>query len=112
LVREYGSGWGEKHLRHCLRSAETFSEKQIVSAVRRQLSWTHLKTIMYLEDELQREFYLELCALERWSTRQLQERIASMLYERTAISKKPRTTGAADKDHRDQNFTRIEICIV
>jgi len=89
LVREYGSGWGEKHLRHCLRSAETFSEKQIVSAVRRQLSWTHLKTIMYLEDELQREFYLELCALERWSTRQLQERIASMLYERTAISKKP-----------------------
>jgi hypothetical protein len=89
LVHEYGSGWGEKHLRHCLRSAETFSEKQIVSAVRRQLSWTHLKTIMYLEDELQREFYLELCIVEHWSTRQLQDRISSMLYERTAISKKP-----------------------
>lgn len=44
---------------------------------------------MYLKDELQREFYLEICANERWSGRQLQERINSMLFERTAISKKP-----------------------
>lgn len=89
LVKEYGAGWGEKHLWHCLRSAETFSEKQILYAVRRQLNWTHIRTIAYLDDKLQREFYLELCIQERWSTRQLQERIASMLYERTAISKKP-----------------------
>lgn len=89
LEEEYGKGWNEKTLRHCLRSAETFSEELIVSAVRRQLSWTHIKTIMYLKDELQREFYLEICANERWSSRQLQERINSMLFERTAISKKP-----------------------
>ncbi len=89
LVENYGSGWDEKTIRHCLRSAETFSEEVIVSALRRQLGWTHLKTIMYLKDDLQREFYIEMCILERWSTRKLQERIDSMLYERTAISKKP-----------------------
>ena len=41
LVREYGSGWSEKQLRHCLRFAETFPEGEIVSSLRRQLSWTH-----------------------------------------------------------------------
>jgi len=89
LTEIYGKGWNEKTLRHSLRSAETFSEEQILSAVRRELSWTHIRNIMYLKDELQREFYLEICASERWSSRQLQERINSMLFERTAISKKP-----------------------
>jgi len=89
LTEIYGKGWNEKTLRHSLRSAETFSEEQILSAVRRELSWTHIRNIMYLKDELQREFYLEICANERWSSRQLQERINSMLFERTAISKKP-----------------------
>jgi len=91
LREQYGSGWGEKQLRHCLRAAETFSEKQILYAVRRQLSWTHLRTIAYLNDELRREFYLQMCINERWSTRLLQDRIDSMLFERTAISKKPAT---------------------
>jgi predicted nuclease of restriction endonuclease-like (RecB) superfamily len=90
LVKKFGSGWDAKTIRHCLRSAETFSEALIISAVQRQLGWTHLKTIMYLKDELQRQFYMEMCVLERWSTRKLQERIDSMLYERTAISKKPK----------------------
>ena len=45
---------------------------------------------MYLKDELQRQFYMEMCILERWSTRKLQEKIDGMLYERTAISKKPK----------------------
>ena len=87
LVEKYGSGWNEKTLRHCLRSAKIFSEDTIVSAVQRQLGWTHLKTIMYLKDDLQRQFYTEMCILERWSTRKLHEKIDGMLYERTAISK-------------------------
>lgn len=89
IVEKYGSGWDEKTIRHCLRSAETFSEELIISAMRRQLGWTHLKTIMYLKDELQREFYMEMCIMEKWSTRKLKEKIDGMLYERTAISKKP-----------------------
>jgi len=89
LVEKYGSGWDSKTIRHCLRSAETFSEGLIVSAAQRQLGWTHLKTIMYLKDDLQRQFYIEMCIQQRWSTRKLQERIDSMLYERTAISRKP-----------------------
>lgn len=89
LTTNYGKGWSEKQLRHCLRSAETFSEEQILYASRRQLSWTHLRTVMYLNDGIQREFYLLMTANEKWTTKQLAEKIDSMLYERTAISKKP-----------------------
>lgn len=89
LTQEYGKGWSEKQLRHCLRIAETFPEKEILYALSRQLSWTHFRTIMYLRDELRREFYIEMTRVENWSTRTLNEKIDSMLFERTAISKKP-----------------------
>ncbi len=56
------------------------------------MSWTHIKTLMYVDDPLRRDFYLELCQLEQWSSRQLQERINSLLFERSAISKKPDET--------------------
>ena len=92
LTEQFGKGWSEKHLRHCLRFAETFPDVQIVSALQRQLTWTHIKSILYIEDELKREFYIEMCKMERWSTRVLEERINSMLFERTAISKKPEET--------------------
>jgi predicted nuclease of restriction endonuclease-like (RecB) superfamily len=92
LVEEYGKGWGKEHLWHCIRSSETFTEDQILYAVRRQLNWTQIRTIQYLKDDLQREFYIEMCANERWSSRQLQERINSMLFERTILSKKPGET--------------------
>lgn len=89
LTEEYGRGWSAKQLRHCIRFAEIFPEREIVSTLWRQFSWSHLKTIMYLEDPLKRAFYVEICRLEKWSVRTLQERINSMLYERTAISKRP-----------------------
>jgi predicted nuclease of restriction endonuclease-like (RecB) superfamily len=92
LTIEFGKGWGEKHLRHCLRTAETINDKEILYALSRELSWTHLRSIIYIDDELKRLFYIEMCRLEKWSTRVLQERINSMLYERTAISKKPELT--------------------
>ncbi len=89
LIIKYGRGWSEKSLRHCLRAAETFSEEEIVSAVQRQFNWTHLKSLMYIKDPLARSFYMEMCHLEHWDTRTLDEKIDSQLYERTAISRKP-----------------------
>ncbi|MEQ8961552.1 MAG: PDDEXK nuclease domain-containing protein [Coleofasciculus sp. C2-GNP5-27] len=45
--------------------------------------------LLYIDDPVKRDFYIEICRLEGWSSRQLQERIHSMLYERTALSRKP-----------------------
>src|SRR5690606_923975 len=89
---EYGRGWSEKQLRQCLRFAESFQDEQIVYTLCRQLTWSHLRMIMFMHDELKRDFYIEMCKVEKWSVRTSRERINSMLYERTAISKKPEET--------------------
>ncbi|MEI8197054.1 MAG: PDDEXK nuclease domain-containing protein [Phycisphaerae bacterium] len=89
LVAEYGQGFTERNLAYMIRFAEVFPDSEIVSALRRQLSWTHLRQIIYLTDPLQREYYTQMCRIERWSTRTLQQIIQGMLYERTTISRKP-----------------------
>ena len=89
LESEYGRGFNEKSIRHMVRFAEVFPNGRIVSTLSRQLSWSHFLDIIYLKDSLQRDFYVEMCRVERWSVRQLRERIDSMLFERTALSKKP-----------------------
>jgi predicted nuclease of restriction endonuclease-like (RecB) superfamily len=53
------------------------------------LAWTHFKQIIYIDDPLKREFYAEMCRSDGWSTRTLAQKINSMLFERTALSKKP-----------------------
>ncbi|MBZ0175211.1 MAG: DUF1016 N-terminal domain-containing protein [Candidatus Methanoperedens nitroreducens] len=71
-----------------IRFTEVFPEKEIVHALSGQLSWTHFREIIYLEDNLKRDFYAEMCRIERWSTRTLHAKIQGMLYERTVLSKK------------------------
>jgi predicted nuclease of restriction endonuclease-like (RecB) superfamily len=92
LTTEFGKGWSERQLRYCLRVAEVFPESEILHTLCSQLSWSHLRLLIQLDDPLKRDFYIEICRVERWSVRQLQERINSLLYERTAISKKPEET--------------------
>jgi predicted nuclease of restriction endonuclease-like (RecB) superfamily len=89
LETRYGRGFGEKSLRHMIRFAEAFPNPEIVSALRRQLSWSHFKQLIYLPDDLKRNFYAEMCRIEGWSTRMLALKVSGMLYERTALSKKP-----------------------
>lgn len=90
LSEEYGRGFSRPNLFHMIRFAEGFPDRKIVYALSRQLSWTHLRQIIYLDDPLQREFYTQMCRIEGWSTRTLQDKIQGLLYERTAISRKPR----------------------
>ena len=89
LTEKYGKGWSVYKLQHCVRAAYTFSEDEIVYAARTQLTWTHLRSLMSIDDGLKRSFYIEMCRLEHWDTRTLNEKIDSQLYELTALSKKP-----------------------
>ncbi len=89
LAEEYGKGWSKQQLWNCLYTVEIFPKEKIISTLSGELSWSHLKELIYIKDDLQREFYIQLCRNERWSVRQLRERINSMLYERTALSKNP-----------------------
>jgi predicted nuclease of restriction endonuclease-like (RecB) superfamily len=92
LTEEYGKGWGEKQLRQCIKFSQSFPEKEIVYTLCIQLSWSHIRLVMFMDEPIKRDFYIEMCKLEKWSVRTFQERINSLLYERTAISKKPEQT--------------------
>lgn len=96
LVEEFGSGFSEKNLRRMVQFAEEFPDSEIVVSLIRQLSWTHILALIPLKKPLQREFYAEMCRAERWSVRTLRDKIGSMLYERTAISKKPEEVARAE----------------
>lgn len=89
LVAEYGSSFKEKSLHRMVQFAEVFPDEDIVVALIRQLSWTHFLALIPIKDPLKRDFYAEMCRIDRWSSRTLRERIDSMLFERTALSKKP-----------------------
>lgn len=89
LSADYGRSFGVKNLRHMMRFAESFPDAEIVSALSRQLSWSHFLEIIYQKDPLKRDFYAEMCRIERWSVRTLRDRMGSMLFERTAIARQP-----------------------
>lgn len=61
----------------------------IVYAMRTQMSWTHLRSLMSVKDPLAREFYIEMYGVEHWDTRTFEEKIDGQLFERTAISRRP-----------------------
>lgn len=89
LSTDYGKGFSITNLFHMMRFADVFHDEEVVGELSRHLGWTHLRQIIHLDDPLQREFYAEMCRVERWSTRTLKKKIDSMLYERTALSRKP-----------------------
>lgn len=89
LEARHGRGFGEKNLRRMVQFAEVFPSAEIVAALLRQLGWTHFTLLIPIEDPLKRGFYAEMCRIEGWSTRMLRRKIDGMLYERTALSKKP-----------------------
>jgi hypothetical protein len=89
LTMEYGPGLSRRNLFHMIRLADTFGDARTVQTLSAQLSWSHFIEIIYLKDPLQRQFYAEMTRVERWSVRTLRRKMQDMLYERTAISRKP-----------------------
>jgi predicted nuclease of restriction endonuclease-like (RecB) superfamily len=89
LTKEYGKGFTYSALTRMVKFSEAFSDHSVVMELAKILSWSHFRELLPLEQPLQRDFYADMCRIERWSVRTLQKKIDSMLYERTAISRKP-----------------------
>ncbi len=92
LVVKYGNSFSKRNIQYFMRFHTVFLNFEIVNSLSSQLSWTHIRYLLPIKDELKRDFYIQMCKHERWSVRTLQDRISSMLYERTSISKKPEQT--------------------
>lgn len=87
LERDYGKGFSYSALTRMARFAELFPDERILVSLIQELTWTHFIALLPLKDPLAREFYAEMCRVERWSVRALRQKINGMLFERTALSK-------------------------
>lgn len=83
LTADFGKGFNTVSLRNIRQFYLTFP---IRSAVRSELSWTHYRMLMRVENEQARQFYLDECVKSVWSTRQLERQINSFFYERLLSS--------------------------
>ncbi|MGG7035810.1 MAG: YhcG family protein [Flavobacterium sp.] len=92
LTKRYGTGFSKRNLQGFIKLSTVFQDITILQTVSAKLSWSHLYNIIYIENDIKREFYIQMAIHEKWSVRTLQERMDSMLFERTAISKKPEET--------------------
>ncbi len=96
LKEEYGRGYSRRNLFNMVKLYDRYREFEIVQTLSAQLSWSHFIELLKIEDPLKIEFYISMTMNERWSVRTLKDRISSMLYERTSLSKKPEETIAND----------------
>ncbi|MDX8431429.1 MAG: PDDEXK nuclease domain-containing protein [Candidatus Algichlamydia australiensis] len=111
LTTEFGNSFTVKNLRRMMQFAQIFPCKEIVVSLTRQLSWTHFTVLIPIKDQMKREFYAQMCRIEGWSVRILRKKINSLLFERTAISKKSELI-AKKELHELQNENKLSQSLV
>ncbi|MFZ4618325.1 MAG: PDDEXK nuclease domain-containing protein [Rectinemataceae bacterium] len=89
LTAEYGRGFSYAEIARMIQFSQQFPDEAIVVTLSQQLSWSHFHALLPIKNPLARDFYAEMCRIERWDVRTLRSKIGGMLFERTALSKKP-----------------------
>ncbi len=87
LKKEFGKGFDITNLRKMRAFYLTYPIRDAVSL---ELSWTHYRLLLQVEKLEARAFYEKEAINSRWSTRELERQIASLLFERLALSKDKR----------------------
>lgn len=97
LQPEYGSGYSYRQLNWYRQFYRTFP---IVSALRTQLSWTQYKSLLAIDNQGKREFYIAESVKNNWTSRQLERQINSSLYERLLMSSDKESVLAVAKNEK------------
>ena len=98
LTVDYGRGLSHTELTRMVQFAQAFPDEAIVVTLSQQLSWSHFHALLPIKDPLARDFYAEMCRIERWDVRTLRQKIGGMLFQRTALSKRPQAVFSAKID--------------
>ncbi len=96
LTVDYGRGFSHTELTRMVQFAQAFPNEAIVVTLSQQLSWSHFHALLPIKDPLARDFYAEMCRIERWDVRTLRQKIGGMLFQRTALSKRPTSVISAE----------------
>ena len=84
LTSQYGKGFDYSNLKNMRQFYTTYP---IGYALRSQLSWTHYRMLMRIDDLGKRSFYEIECTSSNWSTREMERQMNSMLFERLTLSR-------------------------
>lgn len=110
LTEQYGRGYDRSAVFRMVQFYREFPEAEKVATLSQQLTWSHFIELITIEDKQKRDFYAVMCRNENWSVRTLRDRKKSMLYERTAISRKPEETIAHDiAELRDEKKMSLDM---
>jgi predicted nuclease of restriction endonuclease-like (RecB) superfamily len=96
LTHEFGKGFDASNLRYMRLFYQAFPN---CDALRHELSWTHYRILLGVEEPMAREWYMLEAAKEHWSTRALERQIGTLYYERLLASRdrRPLRQEAAEK---------------
>lgn len=83
LQPEFGSGFSYRQLELMRQFYRTFP---IANSLRSQLSWTHYRLLLRIDNEDKREYYIAETVKNNWSVRQMERQINSQLFERLLLS--------------------------
>ncbi len=95
LTGEFGPGFNYTGLTRMVRFAEWMTDERILVTLSQELSWSHFVELLPIKEPLARDFYAEMCRIERWDVRTLRQKVSGMLFERTALSRRPKAVVAA-----------------
>ena len=84
LQQEFGTGFSVRNLQQMKKFYVTF---QNANALRSQLTWTHYRALLKVENEAARDWYMEECIRSGWSSRQLERQISTLYYDRLLASR-------------------------
>lgn len=84
LTAKFGKGFDERNLRHM---RDFYQKFPIWNAVRTELSWTHYRTLLRVEHDNARHWYMNEVVIQNWSTRALEHQIGTFYYERLLASR-------------------------
>ncbi|MFA6431653.1 MAG: DUF1016 N-terminal domain-containing protein, partial [Candidatus Margulisiibacteriota bacterium] len=82
LKKKYGKGFSRSNV---IYMRLFYLKYPISQALPDQLSWTHFVELLCVSDDQARSFYEKECIANRWSYRELDRQINSMLFERLAL---------------------------
>ena len=82
LTLEFGDGFSERYLAYFRKFYLTLPDISILQTRLQNLKWSHILTVLRVDDETARRWYLENASREMWSVRTLSRNISTQYYER------------------------------
>jgi predicted nuclease of restriction endonuclease-like (RecB) superfamily len=99
LGDEFGAGVSVANLWNFRQFYLAFPDPEKLYALRRELTWSHYRLVMRVDDPAARDWYMDEAADQGWSTRQLERQILTSAYRRLVKKPTPRAPAKGKRTH-------------